>query len=133
MSGIADQEMVCVDGHVQPQTAVDQQPYLIFHENEQKVISARGQVMLATAEATPKDYLCISIITCLFCCCPIGSIAIIKSLEVRSAVQSGNMPLAKEASSAAVRMNVAAVVYGVGIAAMILFLSFMRYINYKYY
>ena len=37
----------------------------------------------------PKDYLTLSILTTIFCCCSIGILAIVKSCRAREAIQTG--------------------------------------------
>ncbi|XP_070539142.1 proline-rich transmembrane protein 1-like [Ptychodera flava] len=61
----------------------------------------------------PPDFLIPSILACIFCCWPLGLVAIVKALDVRNAVVVGDRPRAENASRMAKNFTVAAVVCGI--------------------
>jgi len=75
----------------------------------------------------PKSYSALSWLTCLFCCWPLGVIAIVKSCEVNSAVQHNDMDRANKASEAARKFSMASIFCGVGsyIIGFIFFIFFV--------
>ncbi|XP_077981224.1 uncharacterized protein LOC144436330 [Glandiceps talaboti] len=74
-------------------------------------------------ENPPKDYLVLSILMTIFCSWPIGIVAIIKSIDVRNAIQTGDHERAERASVTAKKLNIAAAI--VGIVANILLIVVM--------
>ncbi|XP_033754824.1 trafficking regulator of GLUT4 1-like [Pecten maximus] len=67
----------------------------------------------------PQDYLVWSILTCFFCCCPIGLWAISASIRARAKLEDGDIEEARSSSRCALGLNV----FGTlgGIAFMIVF------------
>ncbi|MFC5044969.1 CD225/dispanin family protein [Aquimarina hainanensis] len=71
----------------------------------------------------PKNYLVESILATLFCCLPLGIVAIIKASNVNSAYDSGNFAEAEKASAEAKKWMRYAVIGGaVFIVLYILFI-----------
>ncbi|XP_077991594.1 uncharacterized protein LOC144445829 [Glandiceps talaboti] len=65
------------------------------------------------------DYLAFSILNCLFCFWVLGLIAIIKSCEVRRAVELGDFPRAHKAAKLAKDLNITATIAGFFILAIV--------------
>ncbi|XP_066914637.1 proline-rich transmembrane protein 1-like [Clytia hemisphaerica] len=83
------------------QTPCQQQPGYVYGAPPPPpgtVYMAPQQVVM---EPPPPDWALLSWFTCLCCCWPIGLIAVIKSLDVGSAIRSGDMVRAKESSESA--------------------------------
>ncbi|TSE08541.1 MULTISPECIES: CD225/dispanin family protein [Aquimarina] len=53
---------------------------------------------METSQARPKNYLVESILVTLFCCLPLGIVAIINATKVNSAFDAGNHAEAQKAS-----------------------------------
>ncbi|XP_006817143.1 proline-rich transmembrane protein 1-like [Saccoglossus kowalevskii] len=109
----------------------DSLPHLTFPE-QQQVLPPRGQVIHATTvrhvripEPPPNPHMCLSVLKCLFCCWPLGLVAIVKSFDVQSALAAGDIPRAEKSSKIAVKLNMAAIMFGMVIIVvnLILFLG----------
>ncbi|WP_103067949.1 CD225/dispanin family protein [Aquimarina sediminis] len=68
---------------------------------------------METNQARPKNYLVESILATLFCCLPLGIVAIINASKVNSAFDSGNIEEAQKASSEAKKWMKYAIIAGV--------------------
>lgn len=65
--------------------------------------------------AKPSNYLVWSIITTIFCCLPLGIVAIIQSTKVDSLYSTGQFPAALKASEDAKKWNI----WGMASAALV--------------
>ena len=72
----------------------------------------------------PPDHLIFNIMMTLFCCWPIGICAIMKSLECRNAIQTGNKERADSLSAAAKRLGM----WTLGVGVICIALIFVMYI-----
>ncbi|XP_072182116.1 uncharacterized protein [Diadema setosum] len=70
-------------------------------------------VIVRQAQAQPNDYLAFAIFVTICCCLPLGIVAIIKSMDVRSRYTAGDMNGALEASRSAKNWSVAGLVIGI--------------------
>ncbi|XP_070539134.1 proline-rich transmembrane protein 1-like [Ptychodera flava] len=71
----------------------------------------------------PNDYLVHSILACIFCCWPLGLVAIIKALDVRDAVLVGDRVRAEHSSRSAKNFSIAAVICGIVLIAVVVVLN----------
>lgn len=78
---------------------------------------------METNQSRPKNYLVESILTTLFCCLPLGIVAIINASKVNSEYDKGNHEAAQKASDDAKKW----MKYGLiaGIVVGVLYLIFM--------
>ncbi|KAM9114280.1 proline-rich transmembrane protein 1-like [Pangshura tecta] len=74
-------------------------------------------ILVPPPPANETDYLGYSIFTLLFCCLPLGIVALVYSVQTRDANRSGNIALAQRSSRMAWIFNNTAL--GVGIAVLI--------------
>lgn len=72
------------------------------------------------AGAKPNNYLVWSILTTLFCCLPLGIVAIIQSTKVDSLYSGGQYAAADKASADAKKWNVWGL--GIGLVVVVLYL-----------
>ncbi|XP_077869935.1 proline-rich transmembrane protein 1-like [Saccoglossus kowalevskii] len=109
----------------------DPPPYLTFPgeqvlpPSDQVIYTTTGAGYVHVTESTPNDYMWLSVLTCLFCCWPLGLLAISNSCEVQSALEVGNIPRAKEKSVSAVKLNIAAILSGVTITIAVNLIVFL--------
>ncbi|TPN82354.1 CD225/dispanin family protein [Aquimarina algicola] len=64
-------------------------------------------------QSRPKNYLVESILATLFCCLPLGVVAIINASKVNSAFDAGNYDEAQEASESAKKWMKYSIIAGV--------------------
>jgi len=78
----------------------------------------------------PKDYLVQAILVTLFCCWPIGIVAIFKALEVQRASRAGNRELAMVSSVAARKMVRISLIVGIimNITAVVIWTSYIGFV-----
>lgn len=73
----------------------------------------------------PPDYLGFSIFTLICCCLPIGIAALVFSVETRDAIAAGNLQEAQRKSILSRNLNIAALVCGLVIIAIVIALNFI--------
>ncbi len=78
---------------------------------------------METNQARPKNYLVESILVTLFCCLPLGIVAIINASKVNSAYDSGNHEEAQKASNDAKKWMKYSLIAGV--IVIVLYLIFL--------
>ena len=103
-----------------PQQGYPQQGY---YQQQPVVMAQPVTVTQQFVGGTPPNHSTLAWLTCLFCCWPLGLVAIIKSNEVDSAAARGDMMRANHASQSARRFGYASLGFGIGsyvIAAIIL-------------
>ena len=91
------------------------------------VVAQPVPVNQQTMGGTPPNHSTLAWLTCLFCCWPLGLIAIIKSRDVDSAADRGDIEGAKLASKSARKFGYCSLGFGIGsyvIAAIILVVYF---------
>ncbi|MDY8138973.1 CD225/dispanin family protein [Aquimarina sp. 2201CG5-10] len=79
---------------------------------------------METNQPRPKNYLVESILATLFCCLPLGIVAIIHASKVNSAYDSGNHEEAQRASDDAKKWMKYAVISGIVVTVLYLILVF---------
>ncbi|XP_064406227.1 proline-rich transmembrane protein 1-like [Halichondria panicea] len=96
---------------------------------QQPVVYAQQPVVYVTQAqqappggVPPKDYFVMSILTLLFCFWPLGIVALLKSIEVRSAVDRGDYAAAQTASKSALQLNKLAIIIGIIVLVFVLVL-----------
>lgn len=72
-----------------------------------------GQSISRTNQDAPKDYLIPAILVTVFCCLPIGIVAIVKSVNVRRSIENGDFATAEESSKAAKKWTIIALIVGI--------------------
>mmetsp|Transcript_7509 Transcript_7509/g.11379 ORF Transcript_7509/g.11379 Transcript_7509/m.11379 type:complete len:142 (-) Transcript_7509:208-633(-) len=70
------------------------------------------RVPLTGGEEQPEDYCCLSWVSCLLCCWPLGLVAICQSCLVQSRYEQGDIAGAYMASIFARRFAIMAVIFG---------------------
>ncbi|XP_064406231.1 proline-rich transmembrane protein 1-like [Halichondria panicea] len=95
-----------------PVYTVTQQP-VVYAQQPVVYVTQAQQAVASPGGVPPKDYLMMSIVTLLFCCWPIGIIALLKSIEVRDAVARGDYAAAQTASKSAYKLNRLAIIVGI--------------------
>ncbi|XP_033642277.1 proline-rich transmembrane protein 1-like isoform X2 [Asterias rubens] len=96
----------------------------------QVAVAPGPTVIVRQQGATPNDHLIASVLVTLFCCCPFGIIAILKSMDVRTRIASGDLAGAQEVSRQAKTWCTVALVTGIaleviGIVAFIFYYVFV--------
>ncbi|XP_066266022.1 uncharacterized protein [Branchiostoma lanceolatum] len=117
-----EQESLCPRQHVSvPQQYLPQQQYLPLQQYV-VLLQPNRQAAVVTSDARPlmndqeptfvppeqgdiRTYMGLSIFTALFCCLPVGALAIAKSCEVKDAKASRDSDRAKNASNVALCLN----------------------------
>ncbi|XP_047126955.1 uncharacterized protein LOC124808027 [Hydra vulgaris] len=108
-----------------PQNVGYQTPY--YYPNQGTVITNPQTEAIQSfplySGPPPDNYSILAWLTCLFCCWPLGLCAIVKSIEVNTAIAEGNLSRAKFASDNAKRFGFMSLCTGIFIhGAWILFL-----------
>ncbi|XP_040183059.1 classical arabinogalactan protein 9-like [Rana temporaria] len=94
-------------------TATDfgyQQPYPVYQATNAPMAATQPFVGMASR---PKDYLCWSILSMIFCVCPLGLGAVIFSRKTSDAVAKQDWISARRYSSTALMFNVVSLMFGV--------------------
>ncbi len=78
---------------------------------------------METNQARPKNYLVESILATLFCCLPLGIVAIINASKVNSAFDAGNHDEAQKASDDAKKWMKYSIIAGV--VVIVLYIVFV--------
>ena len=97
------------------------------HYHQPVVVAQPVPVNQQIMGGTPPNHSTLAWLTCLFCCWPLGLIAIIKSRDVDSAADRGDIEGAKLASKSARKFGYCSLGFGIGsyvIAAIILVVYF---------
>lgn len=99
-------------GQYMPQQLIQQQPMHQMSSHTTVVLSQPAAPVITTL---PYNYSSLAWRSCLFCCCPLGIVAIIKSNEVDAAISAGDMQRAQKASQEARRYGNMAVYVGLAL------------------
>ncbi|XP_057307885.1 transmembrane protein 91-like [Hydractinia symbiolongicarpus] len=90
---------------------VTNQPYI--YPGRSQPMSTMVPVQQPYAETVNiPNYFAISLLSCIFCCWPVGIAAILKSQEVNNALAVNDIPRARKASDAAKKYAIIAFVLG---------------------
>ena len=94
----------------------------------QPVVMTQPVTVAQPFEGIPPNHSTLAWLTCLFCCWPLGLLAIIKSREVDSAADRGDLVAANHASRSARKFGYCSLGFGIGsyvIAVIILVVYFV--------
>ncbi|XP_072182423.1 transmembrane protein 233-like [Diadema setosum] len=69
--------------------------------------------MLRNTEPMPNDHLLLAIMVTIFCCLPLGIVALIKSIQVKDKYKEGDIAGSVEASKSTKRWSIAGVIIGI--------------------
>ncbi|KAJ8023552.1 Proline rich transmembrane protein 1B [Holothuria leucospilota] len=83
-----------------------------------------GQTIVRSTQDNPSDYLIPAILVTIFCCLPLGIVAIVKSTEVRRRIDSGDIDGAVESSKAARMWTISALICGIVILVLVIVVNF---------
>ncbi|XP_070537656.1 proline-rich transmembrane protein 1-like isoform X1 [Ptychodera flava] len=115
--------------HAPPVYQAPSPPVQIQPGPEQPYVAHVHQYDAQPMQNPPNDYLVHSILACIFCCWPLGLVAIIKALDVRDAVLVGDRVRAERSSRIAKKFSIAALMGGIAIIALVVMNVTMVFVN----
>ncbi|PIO32775.1 hypothetical protein AB205_0103250 [Aquarana catesbeiana] len=94
-----------------------QQQYTVYQATNAPVAATQPSAVMMSR---PKDYLCWSILSLIFCFCPLGLVAVVFSSKTTDAVAKQDWISARKYSSNALLFNFLSLVFGVVIYVVIM-------------
>nr|XP_054756832.1 trafficking regulator of GLUT4 1-like [Lytechinus pictus] len=87
--------------------------------------------MLRNTQAMPSDHLFFALFVTIFCCLPIGIVALIKSIQVKDKYKAGDFEGSLEASKSTKNWSIAGVIIGLIMLVICIIMLVYFIIEYK--
>ncbi|XP_011668734.2 transmembrane protein 233-like [Strongylocentrotus purpuratus] len=87
--------------------------------------------MLRNTQAMPTDHLFFALFVTIFCCLPIGIVALIKSIQVKDKYKEGDYEGSLEASKSTKNWSIAGVIIGIIMLVICIIMLVYFIIEYK--